>query len=166
MSDDRRARFGALAAALASGLLFGFGLALSGMTRTEKVRGFLDFFGRWDPSLMFVMGGAVLVHAIAYRLVARRRSPLFAAAFQVPTRRDVTARLVVGSALFGVGWGLGGFCPGPGITALISGAPSAAAFVVAMAVGVAIADALTPDEGRASLLPEVPDFDAQAADAE
>ena len=166
MSAERRARIAPLVAALVSGLLFGFGLALSGMTRTEKVRGFLDFFGRWDPSLMFVMGGAVMVHAIAYRVVARRRAPLFSEAFQVPTRRDVTARLVLGSALFGIGWALGGFCPGPGITSLITGSPAAAAFVVAMVAGVALTDALTPDEGRASLLPEVPTFDAGTADAE
>lgn len=146
----------ALAAALAAGVLFGFGLALSGMTRTEKVRGFLDFLGAWDPSLMFVMGGAVLVHLAAYRVVARRRSPLFAETFQIPTRHDLSARLVVGSALFGVGWALGGFCPGPGLVSLVSGAPAALAFVVAMLAGIALIDRLTPDRARESILPDAP----------
>ncbi|MFO0652492.1 MAG: YeeE/YedE family protein [Polyangiales bacterium] len=156
MSPSRRDFVGARAAALVAGSVFGFGLALSGMTRTEKVRGFLDFLGAWDPSLMFVMGGAVLVHMVAYRVVARRASPVFASTFSVPTRRDLTARLIVGSALFGVGWALGGFCPGPGLVSLVSGAPSAVAFVVAMLAGVALTDHLTPDEGRGSLMPEAP----------
>jgi uncharacterized protein len=143
----------ALAAALASGVVFGFGLSLSGMTRTEKVRGFLDFLGAWDPSLMFVMGGAVLVHLVAYRLSARRKAPLFAPSFVVPTRSDVTPRLLVGSALFGVGWALGGFCPGPGLVSIVSGAPAAITFVVAMLAGLAVTDRLTPDVGRNSLLP-------------
>lgn len=156
MSLSRRSFAGARATALLAGAVFGFGLALSGMTRTEKVRGFLDFLGAWDPSLMFVMGGAVLVHMVAYRVVARRASPVFASTFLVPTRSDLTARLVVGSALFGVGWALGGFCPGPGVVSLVSGAPSAVAFVIAMLAGVALVDHLTPDEGRGSLAPEAP----------
>lgn len=156
MSPSRRNFLGARAAALLAGAVFGFGLALSGMTRTEKVRGFLDFLGAWDPSLMFVMGGAVLVHMVAYRVVARRASPVFASTFLVPTRSDLTARLVVGSAIFGAGWALGGFCPGPGLVSLVSGAPSAAAFVVAMFAGVAIIDLVVPDEGRGSLVPDAP----------
>ncbi len=137
MSGARDLRAGQWAVALSSGVIFGFGLALAGMTRPEKVRGFLDFAGRWDPSLMFVMGGAVVVHALAYRLVLRRPSPLFAARFALPTRKDVDARLLVGAALFGLGWGLGGFCPGPGITSLVTGASSAVAFVLAMLAGIA-----------------------------
>lgn len=156
MSPSRRDFLGARAASLVAGTVFGFGLALSGMTRTEKVRGFLDFLGAWDPSLMFVMGGAVLVHMVAYRVVAHRASPVFASTFLVPTRSDLTARLVVGSAIFGVGWALGGFCPGPGVVSIVSGAPAAVTFVVAMFAGVALTDHLTPDEGRGSLTPEAP----------
>lgn len=118
--------------ALVSGALFGAGLVVSGMTMPSKVRGFLDFAGDWDPTLVFVMGGAVMVHMAVWFLVKRRPSPLFAEKFQLPTRRDIDAKLVVGAAIFGVGWGLGGFCPGPAITSLSSGAPSVVAFVVAM----------------------------------
>ena len=135
MSNARNREVGQWAVSLASGVLFGFGLALSGMTRPEKVRGFLDFFRAWDPSLMFVMGGAVLVHTIAYRIITRLSSPIFAAKFGIPTRKDLDARLLVGAAVFGAGWGLGGFCPGPGITSITTGAPAVLAFVVAMLVG-------------------------------
>lgn len=121
-----------------SGMLFSLGLALSGMTRPERVRGFLDFFRDWDPTLSFVMGGAVLVHAAAYQLVRRRPSPLLTARFSLPTRRDLDARLLGGAALFGVGWGLGGFCPGPAITSLVTGAAPVAAFVLAMLVGLGV----------------------------
>lgn len=145
--------------ALASGSLFGFGVALSGMTRPEKVRGFLDFFHRWDPSLMFVMAGAVAVHAVAYRLITRRAAPLFAARFALPTRRDLDARLLVGAAIFGVGWGLGGFCPGPGIVSLVAGAPATVAFVLAMLAGLAIT-ASVEDARRFSM--EVSNFEAGA----
>ena len=139
MTSARDQRFGQWGVAILSGALFGFGLALSGMTRPEKVRGFLDFFRSWDPSLMFVMGGAVLVHAVAYRVITRRASPVFAAKFAIPTRKDLGARLLVGAALFGGGWGLGGFCPGPGITSLVTGAPAVLAFVGAMLAGTALA---------------------------
>jgi len=138
MSSPTPNRVGESVVALASGLLFGLGLAVSGMTRPEKVRGFLDFFRHWDPSLTFVMGGAVLVHAVAYRLITRRSSPVFAAKFALPTRRDLDAKLLVGAGVFGVGWGLGGYCPGPGITSLVTGAAPVAAFVAAMLVGIAI----------------------------
>jgi len=126
------------AAAVASGSLFALGLALAGMTRVEKVRGFLDFTGDWDPSLLFVMGGAVAVHAVAWRVVARRARPVFAPRFELPAARAVDARLLGGAALFGVGWGLGGFCPGPAVASLASGAP-AAAFVAAMLGGFVLA---------------------------
>lgn len=121
--------------ALLSGVLFGLGLAVAGMTRAEKVIGFLSFFRGWDPSLMFVMGGAIAVHALAWRLLQGRPSPLLSARFLVPTRRDLDARLLVGAAIFGVGWGLGGFCPGPGIASLPSAGPTAVAFVLAMLAG-------------------------------
>lgn len=120
---------------VASGLLFGAGLALSGMTQPSKVMAFLDFTGDWDPSLAFVMMGAIAVHAVLYRLVRRRSSPLFQTTFHVPTRRDVDPRLVAGAALFGLGWGLGGFCPGPGIVSAASLDPSALVFVAAMLGG-------------------------------
>jgi uncharacterized membrane protein YedE/YeeE len=135
-----RRAWGALVGALAAGTLFGLGLARSGMTDTAKVRGFLDFTGAWDPSLLFVMGGAVLVHGVASRLIARRTAPLFDGRFHLPTRRDLSASLVGGSALFGVGWALGGFCPGPGVVSLTSGAPAAIVFVVAMGVGIRLVD--------------------------
>ena len=136
MSDPSLARG---AAAVASGSLFGLGLALAGMTRVEKVRGFLDFSGDWDPSLLFVMGGAVAVHAVAWRVVARRARPVFAPRFEFPAARVIDARLLGGAALFGVGWGLGGFCPGPAVASLASGAPAAVAFVVAMLAGFVLA---------------------------
>lgn len=138
MSGVAQNRTGEWAVALVSGVIFGVGLAVAGMTRPEKVRGFLDFTGAWDPSLAFVMGGAVLVHALAFRLITRRKSPVFAAKFALPTRRDLDAKLLGGAALFGVGWGLGGFCPGPGITSLVGGAAPVAFFVLAMLVGIAV----------------------------
>ncbi len=123
------------AVSLVSGTLFGVGLALAGMTRPEKVIGFLNFFRGWDPSLMFVMGGAIAVHALAWRILKGRPSPLLGGRFMVPTRRDLDARLLVGAAIFGVGWGLGGFCPGPGITSMVTAAPSVALFVITMLIG-------------------------------
>lgn len=120
---------------LVSGTLFGAGLALGGMTDPARVRGFLDIFGDWDPTLAFVMGGAVLVMAIAWRFVPRMSHPLFAPKFALPGTTDLTPRLVIGSALFGIGWGIAGLCPGPGLAALVLAPASAAIFVVAMLVG-------------------------------
>lgn len=122
----------ATAVGLLAGILFGAGLVVGGMTQPEKVRGFLDFTGSWDATLMFVMGGAVSVHALAYRLIRRRKKPVFRETFQIPTRRDIDAKLVLGAALFGLGWGFGGYCPGPAITSLTSGGASVFAFVAAM----------------------------------
>jgi uncharacterized membrane protein YedE/YeeE len=121
--------------ALAAGLLFGGGLAVSGMTRPQKVLGFLDVFGHWDPSLMLVMLGAIGVHLFAYRLIRGRSAPLFAAKFAVPSRRDLDAKLLIGAAVFGAGWGLGGYCPGPGIVSLPGGGMGALVFVGAMLAG-------------------------------
>ncbi|MDW8247084.1 MAG: YeeE/YedE family protein [Sandaracinaceae bacterium] len=115
-----------------AGLLFGAGLVISGMTSPEKVRGFLDFTGKWDPTLIFVMGGAVGVHFFAYRFIRGKQSPLFARAFQVPTRRDIEPKLVIGAAIFGIGWGLGGYCPGPAIVSLAQGSHVVLTFVVGM----------------------------------
>lgn len=120
---------------LALGLLFGAGLVVSGMADPAKVLNFLDLFGTWDPSLAFVMGGAVLVAFVGYRLVLRRDRPVAAPSFGIPARKDIDARLIVGPALFGIGWGLAGFCPGPAIAALGLGAPGTLAFLPAMFLG-------------------------------
>jgi uncharacterized membrane protein YedE/YeeE len=124
--------------AVAAGLLFGLGLVLSGMTQPEKVIGFLDVTGAWDPSLALVMGGALLVHAPVYRLIRRRTSPLFEIAFTVPTRNDLDSSLFAGAALFGAGWGLGGYCPGPAVVSASGGATQAALFTAAMLAGMAL----------------------------
>lgn len=121
--------------ALAAGLLFGVGLALGGMTNPRKVIGFLDIGGSWDPSLALVMLGAIGVHFFAYRWVRGSAAPLFADEFAIPKLRHIDAKLVGGSALFGVGWGLGGYCPGPGIVSLGAGRSDALVFVAAMALG-------------------------------
>ncbi|MFG1422313.1 DUF6691 family protein [Roseixanthobacter liquoris] len=129
---------GLLVPALA-GLIFGLGLVVSGMANPAKVLNFLDIAGAWDPSLAFVMGGAVAVTAAGYRWVLAWRKPLFATRFQVPTRRDIDARLLVGAAIFGLGWGLSGLCPGPALTSLGLAAPGVLAFVPAMVAGMAAA---------------------------
>lgn len=98
---------------LVAGLIFGFGLALSGMTHAEIVLGFLDVSGAWNPSLLFVLGGAVGVTMVSFRFILKRESPVFAHAFNISTRRQLDAPLLIGSALFGIGWGIGGYCPGP-----------------------------------------------------
>lgn len=122
-------------AILLSGILFGAGLTLGGMTDPARVRGFLDLFGDWDPTLAFVMGGAVIVMAIAWQFQPKLARPVFANAFALPSRRDLTPKLVGGSALFGIGWGVAGLCPGPGIAALAIEPISAAIFVAAMLAG-------------------------------
>jgi uncharacterized protein len=121
--------------ALASGTIFGAGLTLGGMTDPARVRGFLDLLGAWDPTLAFVMGGAVTVMAGAWLLQRRMQRPLFAEGFAMPERRDLDPRLLGGSALFGIGWGIAGLCPGPGFAALSINAPSAAIFISAMLSG-------------------------------
>src|SRR5229473_4013599 len=118
-----------------SGVIFALGLGISGMTRPPKVIGFLDFFGNWDPSLAMVMIGAIAVYFVAYRLSTRMEAPLIAARFPVPSLTNLDARLIAGAAIFGAGWGLGGFCPGPAITSLASGAAPVIIFVTAMAAG-------------------------------
>lgn len=121
-----------------SGTIFGAGLALGGMTDPARVRGFLDLFGAWDPTLAFVMGGAVLVMVVAWQVQGRMMRPLFADGFSLPDRSDLTPRLIGGSALFGIGWGIAGLCPGPGFAALVIDPAAAAIFVVAMLAGMAI----------------------------
>ncbi|MBY0295117.1 MAG: YeeE/YedE family protein [Methylobacterium sp.] len=117
------------------GLLFGIGLLVSGMANPAKVLAFLDVTGRWDPSLAFVMAGAVAVSAAGYRVARRRGRPVLVPRLEIPTRRDLDPRLLVGAALFGVGWGLVGLCPGPALTILSVVPAPAATFVAAMAVG-------------------------------
>jgi uncharacterized protein len=125
------------ACALIAGVVFGLGLILSGMANPAKVLNFLDVIGTWDPSLAFVMGGAVLVTAPGFALLRHLRDrPLFAAKFQFPTRSDIDPSLIVGAAIFGVGWGLGGFCPGPALTALPIAALGTVIFVPFMLAGI------------------------------
>ena len=137
-------------AAFGTGALFAIGLAISGMTKPSKVAGFLDVAGAWDASLAFVMIGAIAVHFIAYRIVTRRASPLFDTKFHLPTRKDIDLRLVLGAGLFGIGWGLGGFCPGPGLVTAGSGSLSALVFVAGMTIGMVIENVVA----RASARPQ------------
>ena len=125
-------------AAFVSGVVFAIGLALAGMTKPSKVIGFLDLRGAWDPSLAFVMCGAIAVHFIALRVIWKRTAPLFDSTFHLPTRKDIDARLILGAALFGVGWGLGGFCPGPALVSVGGGVTGALVFAGGMTVGVII----------------------------
>ena len=134
---------------LALGLLFGAGLIVSGMANPAKVLNFLDLFGTWDPSLAFVMGGGVAVTFIGYRFVLARKYPLLGERFHIPTRRDIDSRLLAGPAIFGVGWGLGGFCPGPALTALGLGSTGVLAFLPAMLIGMWAARTLS--EGGAKM---------------
>jgi uncharacterized membrane protein YedE/YeeE len=129
-------------AAFLAGILFAVGLGISGMTQPAKVLAFLDVSGRWDPSLGFVMLGAIAVHAPLARLILQRRTPVLASAFVLPAQSEVTGRLFIGAAVFGVGWGLAGLCPGPAITVLASGRPIALAFVGAMIAGMALGRAV------------------------
>ncbi len=123
------------AVALLSGLVFAIGLGLSGMTQPSKVLDFLDVTGSWDPSLAFVMMGAIGVNVVLFRLVLRRSGPILGGVFQIPKRTDVDRRLLVGAAVFGIGWGLAGYCPGPGLVSLASGGAGAIVFVAAMIAG-------------------------------
>lgn len=126
--------------ALLCGAIFGFGLSLSGMLDPARVRGFLDLFGHFDPSLAFVFAGAVAVSAAGYLLSRRLRTPVFADAFHIPERRTIDRPLTVGAAIFGVGWGMGGFCPGPGVAALALGLAPAFVFTAAMVAGMLLHD--------------------------
>jgi len=123
------------ATALLTGMLFGLGLSISGMINPARVIGFLDVAGRWDPTLVFVMGGALAVTLPAFAFILRRPRPLLDPMFFLPTQRDIDGQLLFGAALFGVGWGLGGFCPGPALAALASGSPAVSLFVLAMVGG-------------------------------
>ena len=133
--------------ALIAGLVFGLGLIVSGMSDPSKVLGFLDLAGAWDPSLAFVMAGAIAVGTIAFALAAKRRETLLGDVMRLPTARDIDARLVLGGLMFGVGWGLAGYCPGPALAGLFVGGLKPLVFVVAMLAGVAIFEVV---ERRAS----------------
>ncbi len=121
--------------ALLSGLLFGFGLSLSQMIDRDRVLGFLDVSGDWDPTLLFVLGGAVGVTVIAFPFVLRLPHPFFTGKFYLPTRKDIDLPLVLGAAIFGIGWGIAGYCPGPSITALVLGIPNPVLFLIALIIG-------------------------------
>jgi hypothetical protein len=127
-----------VAIAFLAGLVFGIGLLLSGMADPAKVLGFLDLAGDWDPSLALVMAGAIAVAAVGFAVARRRAKSLLGAPIQLPTKRTVDRRLIVGSTLFGAGWGLAGFCPGPALVALGMGEIKAIVFVVAMLAGMSL----------------------------
>jgi uncharacterized protein len=145
-------------AALFAGALFGLGLAVSGMMNPAKVIGFLDITGAWDPTLAFVMGGALLVTIPAFRLILGRQRPLLADGFALPTKTALDARLLGGAALFGVGWGLSGFCPGPAVAALVTGLAPVFAFVAAMVAGMVLYAWVfeRPDRGAVKTQPADP----------
>jgi uncharacterized membrane protein YedE/YeeE len=125
-------------AALVVGFVFAIGLGLSGMTQPQKVIGFLDIFSSWDPSLIFVMVGAIGVHFVTYKIIRKRESPMFDIQWHVPTKTELTPALIAGSLLFGVGWGLAGFCPGPALTSIASLSATPLIFVFSMITGMLI----------------------------
>ena len=127
--------------ALFAGLVFGIGLILSGMTNPSKVLGFLDIFGNWDPSLMFVMGGGVGVAMVGFHIARKRGTTFFGGVLHWPELNHIDAPLVIGSLLFGAGWGLAGFCPGPALVSMAAGQDKALVFVLAMLAGMALVDA-------------------------
>ena len=124
-----------------AGLLFGMGLLLSGMSDPGKVLGFLDLFGTWDPSLALVMGGAILVGIFAFTVAKKRTTNFLGGALHLPKANQIDRRLVIGALLFGAGWGLAGYCPGPGLVSMFSGQPKAFAFVLAMVIGMLLYEA-------------------------
>ncbi|MEZ4220519.1 MAG: DUF6691 family protein [Polyangiaceae bacterium] len=125
-----------------TGFTFGVGLFVAQMTKPSKIVGFLDFFGSWDPSLLLVMVGALATHIALYRIVLRRQTPVFAESFDLPKNRVIDRRLVIGSVLFGMGWALAGFCPGPALVSAATLSPRALLFVVAMVAGMGLFEVL------------------------
>ncbi len=140
-------------ASFLSGLVFGLGLIVSGMANPAKVLGFLDVAGAWDPSLAFVMAGAIAVAAFAFAVARKRTVSLLGVAMKLPTARDIDRRLVLGSLVFGIGWGVAGFCPGPGLVALGMGQAKALVFVLAMLAGMGVFELL--ERRRRALQPRV-----------
>ena len=136
----------------AIGVLFGWGLIISGMSNPQKILGFLDLAGNWDPSLAFVMMGAVLIGLAGFYVVSKRSQAFFGGALHIPTRRDITKPLLIGSLIFGAGWGIAGFCPGPALVALGAGHLKAFVFVAAMLAGMEICErSFTGHRGKSSL---------------
>ena len=125
-----------------TGLIFGIGLIMSGMTNPAKVQNFLDIFGSWDPSLALVMGGAILITMPGFWLVQKRQTPLFENAFLIPKKLNLDFYLLTGSAIFGIGWGLGGFCPGPAAVSISTGSTGTLLFVITMLIGMVLAKLL------------------------
>ena len=140
-----------------SGLVFSVGLGISGMTQPDKVVNFLDFVGNWDPSLILVMFGGVATYFVGQRLTLSREVSVYGGKFQLPTRMDLDARLIGGAALFGMGWGMAGFCPGPTLVSAVSGNSAVLTFIMSMAVGMYLFEALhlryshEPDGGASPL---------------
>lgn len=133
---------------LLAGLLFGVGLIVSGMTNPAKIIGFLDLFGKWDPSLAFVMGGALLVGSIAFRFAGKRQRALLGIPMNIPTKRDIDRRLVLGNLTFGIGWGLAGYCPGPAVASLATGGSKPWIFFLAMLAGMALFEIIEMRTGK------------------
>jgi uncharacterized membrane protein YedE/YeeE len=129
--------------ALGSGILFGFGLGLSQMVDRQRVLGFLDVTGTWDPTLLFVLGGAVGITVIAFRFVLRLQNPIFSQKFSLPTKKDLDLPLILGAAIFGIGWGIAGYCPGPAITSLVQGILNPIIFIIALIIGSFFAKAVS-----------------------
>jgi len=125
-----------------TGLVFGIGLIMSGMTNPAKVQNFLDLFGSWDPSLALVMGGAILITMPGFWLVQKRQTPLFEDSFLIPQKTNLDFNLLTGSAIFGIGWGLGGFCPGPVVVSISNGSAGTILFVITMLIGMVLAKLL------------------------
>lgn len=125
-----------------TGLIFGIGLIMSGMTNPAKVQNFLDLLGSWDPSLALVMGGAILITMPGFWLVQKRQTPLFEDAFLIPQKTNLDFYLLTGSAIFGIGWGLGGFCPGPVVVSISNGSAGTILFVITMLIGMVLAKLL------------------------
>jgi uncharacterized membrane protein YedE/YeeE len=148
-----RAQAGEVAVAFAAGLIFGAGLVVSGMANPAKVLGFLDLFGAWDPSLALVMAGAVGVGLVGFAFASRRTQSALGLPMRLPESDAIDQRLVVGAAVFGVGWGLAGFCPGPALVALATGSPKAILFVVSMIAGMAGFEVFTRPAGSTSATP-------------
>ncbi len=134
--------------AIASGILFGLGLGLSQMVDRGRVLGFLDVAGLWDPTLLFVLGGAVTVTVVAFRFVLRQPKPLGAEKFYLPTRNDIDKPLLLGAVIFGIGWGISGYCPGPGITALVLGSLNPVLFILAFLAGSLLQQQFSQRESR------------------
>jgi uncharacterized protein len=142
---------------LVAGLIFGLGLAVSGMTHASKVLGFLDVTGNWDPSLLLVLGGAVAVTVVAFRFVLRRHAPMLEEKFKLPTARHVDGPLVVGAAIFGIGWGISGYCPGPGIALLAAPGWETWVFISAVLLGAFLHQASTSSPGGVVTPPRATD---------